>query len=264
MSALAAATLLLALASRDLEPTRTIAFPSADELKVTADVFECERPDAAWIVLFHQARWSRGEYRSIAPELVERGFHCLAVDLRSGLAVERIGNETALRAKEKGLGQEYLDALPDMEAALRYVRTELGAQRVLAWGSSYSASLVLTLASEQPDLIDAVVAVSPGEYFAGAGKSKSWVTDLCRTLPVPVFFTSAKGERLSWLRMFKVVRHERKASYLPEETGHHGSQAFWPRWSSSAGYWKALDAFLDEHFGPASATEAAATREQGE
>ena len=38
----------------------------------------------SFIVMFHQAGWSRGEYREIAPKLVAKGYRVLAVDQRAG------------------------------------------------------------------------------------------------------------------------------------------------------------------------------------
>ena len=63
----------------------TIRFPSEDGLMVTADLYiEKNEKDAPFIILYHQAGWSRGEYAQIAPRLNALGFNCLAVDLRSG------------------------------------------------------------------------------------------------------------------------------------------------------------------------------------
>jgi hypothetical protein len=59
----------LALACAGASPT-PITFPSGDGVTCTADLYRVH-PDPAtpFIVLFHQAGYSRGEYREIAPRL---------------------------------------------------------------------------------------------------------------------------------------------------------------------------------------------------
>jgi len=82
-----------------------------DGLELTADYYPNGKADKI-IILFHQADYSRGEYKEIAPRLVQEGFACLAVDLRSGGLVNEVFNETAKRANEQNLTTEFLDAKP--------------------------------------------------------------------------------------------------------------------------------------------------------
>ena len=108
------------LAAQDSRPSSkaksfsTLTLKSTDGLAMTADLY---RPHASkktpFIVLFHQAGWSRGEYREIAPKLNAMGFNCLAVDQRSGQGVNGVTNMTAKAAGMKKLGQGYLDARQD-------------------------------------------------------------------------------------------------------------------------------------------------------
>lgn len=97
---------VLVLALPATAKRKEVSFPSEDGLKVTADLYGLEDSGAPMIVLFHQANWSRGEYREIAPKLNAMGFACLAVDQRSGREAEGVVNETAKRAREKELGTE--------------------------------------------------------------------------------------------------------------------------------------------------------------
>jgi len=140
-------------------------FNSADGLEISADSYAPNAPGSPLIVLFHQAGFSRGEYVQIAPKLNQLGFNAIAIDQRAGRAANGIANETAARAREAGLDTRYTDALQDMLAALDYAHQRFPTAKVLAWGSSYSAALVLKLAGDQPNLVDAVLAFSPGEYF---------------------------------------------------------------------------------------------------
>lgn len=149
---------------------RTVEFPSdQDKLTVTADLYYDGKADKPFALLFHQARSSRGAYREIAPLLTARGFNSMAVDLRSGREAAGVRNETAARARGQAKEVTYLHSEPDMRAAVRYVRS-LGVSKIVLWGSSYSASLVLKLAGEAdlPLAVAGVVAFSPGDFSGGA------------------------------------------------------------------------------------------------
>ena len=74
----------------------------------------------------------------------------MAVDQRSGHRVNGVENETAKQAKAADKQTGYVDALPDIDAAIKYTRQHHAANKIIIWGSSYSASLVLKLAGEKP------------------------------------------------------------------------------------------------------------------
>lgn len=142
----------------------------------------------ALILLFHQAGSSKDEYATIAPRLGQAGYATLAIDQRSGGDLFGV-NETAKAlgaARAKALSEDagYIQALPDLEAALAWARDKN--RPVVLWGSSYSSSLVLLLAAKHPDAVKAVLAFSPGEYL---GKP-TLVRDAAANVAVPVFVTS--------------------------------------------------------------------------
>lgn len=228
---------------------RTITFPAPDGLEITADLY-APHPDKATplIVLFHQAGWSRGEYRELAPWLNKLGFNCLAVDQRSGHEVNDTPNATAARAKAAGKGVTYVDAEQDLIAALKYARTNLATGKVIAWGSSYSAGLVLVVAGEHPELVDGVLSFSPGEYFSDLGKPDDWVTKAAAGIKAPVFITSARSERGNWQPIYAAIKSA-KASFVPNTKGNHGSRALWGKFDDSTGYRDAVGAFLEKYFG---------------
>lgn len=244
---LAIAIVLLAMAplARAVE---TISFASGDGLEITADVYLAHAGKSTpFIVLFHQAGWSRGEYREIAPKLNALGFNCMAIDQRSGAAVNGVDNETVSRATAEGKGTTYVDALPDIVAALEHARSRYASGKLIAWGSSYSAALVLKVAGDQPSLVDGVLSFAPGEYFAKLGKPKDWIRSSARNIRSPVFITSARQEKQAWIGIYEVIPIK-ATSYLPSTAGNHGSRALWEQFSDSAGYWKAVKIFLHEHF----------------
>ncbi len=226
-------------------PPETFTFPSADGLQITADLYAPHVDEKSpMIVLFHQAGWSRGEYKEIASRLNRLGFNCLAVDQRSGGEVNGVENETAKRASLAGKGTTYTDALPDMEAAVKFARG-LTKGPLLAWGSSYSAALVLKIVGDGTARVDGVLSFSPGEYFERMGKPADWIARSASKIDVPVFITSGRGEKRIWAAIYDAIPGGRKVSYLPVTGGNHGSRALWSEFDDSDGYWKAVTAFLE-------------------
>lgn len=226
----------------------TITFPSLDSLSITADVYAPLPPAAPFIVLFHQAGASRGEYREIAPRLVAMGFNCMAVDQRSGDAMNGVPDETARAANARHQPVSMLSARQDLEAALRYARSHYARGPLLAWGSSYSASLVLVVAGEDRGLVDGVLAFSPGEYFPVAPGRPTLVTDAARAIRVPAFITSARSEEGDWRPIFAALDRSLRRAYVPEAEGRHGSSALWKTTPGQEGYWQAVRGFLNLRF----------------
>lgn len=238
-------SLILILFTAPILASDTITFPSKDGLIITADTYFSDNKKRPLIVLFHQAGWSRGEYIETAPKLNELGFNTIAVDLRSGNKINGVQNQTAKLARKAGKGVTYLDALQDIESALRYARTLVDKDtKIIAWGSSYSAALVLQIAGEKTELVDAVISFSPGEYFKKLGKPADWIAQSARFIRAPVFISSAKLEKRRWQAIFDVIK-TKKQSFVPKDTkGYHGSRALWEKFNDSAAYWTALRQFL--------------------
>lgn len=224
-------------------PTKTIYFNSLDSLKITADLYLTANPQAPFVILYHQARYSRGEYLEIAPKLNALGFNCLAVDQRSGDKVKGIKNETHHRAVNAGKETEYVDAFPDLEATLMYVKTNYKADNIIVWGSSYSSALIFVLASKYSGDIGAILSFSPGNYFELDGKS---VSDYAKNISCPVFITSAKSEEENWLPIYQSLDSKDKSFFLPEDEGFHGSKALWKENEGNENYWKAVERFLKD------------------
>jgi dienelactone hydrolase len=247
VSRAALAALLAAAGPLAGQTPRTITFRSADSLPITADLYAPLPPTSPFIVLFHQAEASRGEYREIAPKLVAMGFNCMAVDQRAGDATNGVPNETAKRAQAEGRPATMLDARQDIEASLRYAREHYAKGPLIAWGSSYSASLVLVVAGQRKGLADGVVAFSPGEYFPVSPGGPRLVRNAARAITVPVFITAARSED-DWRSIFAALPRALRRSYVPEAEGRHGSKALWKDVPGQEGYWQALRGFLNLHF----------------
>src|SRR5579864_3898477 len=162
-----------------------VSFAASDGAKVYADVYPADGHAKATILLFHQAGSNRAEYAPIAPKLAAMAFNVLAIDARAGGSMWGRSNETA---SARGSGASYLDALPDLEGALRYAEQTWPGTAVVAWGSSYSASLAFFLAARHPNDVAALLTFSPGEYFGNTSVRAQAAQVHC-----PVFVTSASS-----------------------------------------------------------------------
>jgi dienelactone hydrolase len=205
MKKLFVAHILFALFVNSLYAQQTVTFTSSDGVSVTADHYVTSTQNP-YLILLHQAGYSRGEYRETAPKLANLGFNCLAVDLRSGNEVNFVKNRTAQDARDKNKGTAYLDARGDIKAAIDFVAARSNKPIILV-GSSYSASLALVEATENFK-IKAVVVFSPGEYFGDDFNIKA----ATKQLHVPVLALSSK---LEYPEMQLMLDHLKKKALKP-------------------------------------------------
>jgi len=215
---------------------KEVEFAAADGRRVYADFYPASpQSSKRMILMFHQAGSNAGEYETIAPQMTKLGFNCVAVDQRSGGGMWGRTNRTV---DQSGSG-EYLDAYKDLEGALKYAQTEQYSP-VIVWGSSYSASLVLRLASEHRE-IKAVISFSPGEYMDDKSIVAKWASKLTQ----PTFFACTPEELTDGRqRLFNAIPAKNKVLVsLPD--GVHGSSTLIPDKSKAAGqYMQRLKAFL--------------------
>jgi dienelactone hydrolase len=213
-----------------------LTFDALDHHKVYADFYPSGTPNSKKVILmFHQAGSNAGEYETIAPKLTKLGFDCIAVDQRSGGDMWGRTNRTTERS---GKG-EYMDAYNDLIGALNYADSQ-HYRSIIAWGSSYSASLVLRLASQHKE-VNAVFTFSPGEYMDDKTVVKSWADEVT----VPVFFACTPGEWTDGRSdLFAAIPAKNKvACHL--EGGVHGASTLISFKSTAFGeYWAQVNAFL--------------------
>lgn len=218
----------------------TITFEAIDGLTVSANFYK-NATSSEVIVLCHQARFNKFEYDGIAQRLNTLGYNCLAIDQRSGGPIAKMQNETYNRAVKKGMSTDYLNAIPDIQAAIDYA-SSLFNKDVILWGSSYSSTLVLWEALDN-EKIKAVVAFSPGDYFDELGS----LTDSLSNMKIPMFLTCAEFEAdgLDAL-LSKTTLKSNQVKFIPEKNGHHGSRALWPHQTGGEQYWGAITAWLNQ------------------
>lgn len=217
---------------------KTITFPSKDGLTITADEYIID-DTMPYMILCHQAGYSRGEYSETAGRFQKFGYNCLAIDARSGKEINGIKNETAALALKKKRSTDFLDAEQDIVAAIDYVYKKTK-KKVILVGSSYSASLVLKIATTN-DKVKAVLAFSPGEHFG----TKLNLKETIKALDKPVFTTSSKAEAADLSILMKGVKASNKTQFTPSAQGDHGSKALWKETNPNYHeYWMALLMFM--------------------
>ena len=217
---------------------KQITFLSEDSLSITADLYE-ENVDFPYVVFFHQASSSRGEYKEIAPRFLKMGYNALVVDLRSGKESNYVQNQTAAKASELNLAREMIDAQQDIRAAVHYAQKLRNNKPVIVFGSSYSASLVLEEAAGD-SLISAVIAFSPGEYFRGHS-----VKDSIEGLSIPYFVSGSQPEKDYIYELLSKTSSPTGIIFIPETgAGKHGASSLWSSNKNSSEYWLALVMFI--------------------
>jgi dienelactone hydrolase len=223
---------------------KTVKFPTSDKIKVTADLYTPNDASAPFIILFHQANYSRGEYLEIAPRLNKLGFNCMAVDLRSGEGINNIPNETFKMADSLKLETRYTDAYSDIRASVSYVKKNYPGVKIILFGSSYSASLSIKMASDYPQGINGVIAFSPAEYFAKFGWNREIIKISAAKVSCPVFIASSANEQDSWKDIYAAIPGQNKVSFVPLTGGIHGAKTLWKTFPENEEYWRALTTFL--------------------
>lgn len=226
-----------------------VIFKTEDGVKVFADLYVVEKGDRAPVVmLFHQAMSNgRAEYAYHIPRLVEAGYNVLVVDQRSGGGLFGGENRTAER---DGGEYSYCDAYPDLEAALDFVTDRGFREGCYAWGSSYSASLVLRLGMERGDDLSGIVSFSPA---LGSAMMPCSTTVYITENQVPAFIAIPASEVSRY--QGKKKRKQRKlaaaaADYVDEmyvaKNGIHGASMLVPDrvGGDVEPHWRAVMAFM--------------------
>jgi dienelactone hydrolase len=233
--------ILSALLCLKIYSQEIVTFYASDSLPVTAYLYEND-PSMPYLLLFHQAGYSKGEYKETAPRLMNLGYNCLAVDLRSGEQVNMVQNETAREAKKRGLPTNYLNAKKDIEAAINYAYQK-SKKPVILFGSSYSASLALCVAKGNSK-VKAVIAFSPGEYFQNELK----VQDQLKNYDKPVLIACSQREYPYVVELAKYIPDNLKTIFKPQEgPGEHGSKALWNNSPTSKEYWFSILMFFNKN-----------------
>jgi dienelactone hydrolase len=195
---------------------------TTDGVTIYGEQYFGSLPEASpLILLFHQGGSNgRGEYADLASWLNGEGFRAIAWDQRSGGDRYGRSNRTA-DGLSATVSTEYCDAHADLQAALDYVKAHDLADRVVAWGSSYSGALVFRLAAENPTEIAGVVAFSPA---AGGPMvdcpAHVWVESI--SVPIAVFRPASEMDLPAAMEQRDVLSAA-GVEFAVVEDGVHGS-----------------------------------------
>jgi dienelactone hydrolase len=234
--------LLIIIWSNILYAQRVVNFYSEDGVKITADIYETEKETDKYMLLFHQAEYSRGEHKETARRLIKLGFNCIAVDLRHGNEVNYVVNETAQFARENNISHSMLDAEKDILASIKYTQKTFSGAKIFLFGSSFSASLCLKIAKEKGN-IESVIAFSPGEFFEPQLNIQKNITGLS----IPIFVACPKSELKYITDILSGIADKNKEIFTPERgDGLHGSKTLWWESSTRNEYWLALLFYLKD------------------
>ncbi len=221
-----------------------VQFTAADGVNVFADIYRAKAgKPAPLVILFHQAGASaRGEYNTIIPKLAAMGLNILAVDARSGGTGFGGANRTV---NAQGHNTGYCAAYPDMEAALNYARTSGFTGPRFAWGSSYSAALVLKLGGEHKDDLSGVLAFSPGSGRAmGACNANNYLDSVA----VPTLALSPRNEMKGRKEQFAKLEAAGHQTFVAENGVHGSSMLVDARTKAdTSATWDTVTGFLKLH-----------------
>jgi len=218
-----------------------VSFKAKDGLDITANLYEIDSV-YPYVLLFHQAGSSKGEFKEIAIKILKLKYNVLAVDLRSGDAMNFSPNVTAALAKEKNYPHSHIDARQDIVAAINYAYEKSGNQKVIIFGSSYSASLCL-LEGKNNDKVKAVIAFSPGEYF----QPQIVLQEELMGYKKKIFVACSDSEYKYTKLLLSGVEEKYKTIFSPREnSGRHGAKALWKDCDANKEYWLNLFLFFKQ------------------
>jgi len=193
---------------------KELIFKASDGHLVFADFFPSKKPNTkAVILMFHQAGSNASEYETIAPKIAALGFDCIAIDQRAGGDMWGRVNRTV---NKSGAG-DYMEAYKDLLGTLKYAENKKY-EAIIAWGSSYSASLVLKLALEN-STINGVLSFSPGEYMDDKTIVSTWASSVI----VPTLFASTEDEWQDGRSQLFEKLHTKDKVSIALPGGVHGS-----------------------------------------
>ncbi|MCF8345887.1 MAG: dienelactone hydrolase family protein [Bacteroidales bacterium] len=208
-----------------------ITYPSGDSLLITADDY-FQSDTLPYLILLHEQGSSRGEFTGIVHRFQKMNFNCLVPDLRNGGNANFTSNETAVRSRELGFSRNRHAVELDILASISHAYNKSG-KRVVLLGAGANASLALKAAKEQ-ETVQAVIALSPGEFFQPLLSVKDTIAGLQK----PVLITATKEELPYMEQLAKKVNDTNIILFAPDQSpGERGTQALLPSNPSNSEYW---------------------------
>lgn len=210
-----------------------ITFIAPDRLLVTGDLYFVN-DTLPYMILCHDLKSSRGEYKELAHRFNKLGYNCIAIDMRSGATKNGEENETMEMAQAKHMVPKLIDSKIDIAGAISYAYSRSNKKIVLV-GSGYSASLALCVGIMDPR-VGCVFAFSPADYFNGALDTKN-VFPKCT---IPVFVASSTGDAALTKAYVTGIPAGKLTLFTPSSGGGHGASALLPTAESNHDYWLSI------------------------
>lgn len=238
----------------ELKPVTTttevteINFITSDGIRIVGDLYERKKEDPT-ILLFHQAGSNaRGEYGPIIPRLILMGYNVLAIDQRSGGQQFGSYNRTIAQLPDTSFYQEYgyCDAYNNLEGALDFMIQQGFTGPKIIWGSSYSAALVVQLASKRSEDIAGVLAFSPA---SGGALADCNPNDYFSTITIPMLVLRPPHEmEVESVQVQADLARSHQFEVFVGEYGRHGSSMLVKDrvGHSVEDTWEAVIAFLNK------------------
>ena len=227
--------LLIALLSGRAVAREPLTLHAADKVTVYGTLSKARAENDKVLLLFHQAHASRHEYDALIARFNQLGYDTLAIDQRSGGDLFGGHNQTV---QTLGKSADYLDAAPDLDAALAWARGRHYGT-IVAVGSSYSSALVILLAARHPAGLTAIASFSPGEYF----DDKDLIKNAAAKVTVPFYITTDPDEADNVADVLRKAHGDNIIHYQPEAGVHGASTLVEAR--DPAGYAANLESFED-------------------
>ncbi len=191
-----------------------VALHSSDAVTIHGTLTQASPHNDKVLLLFHQARANRHEYDSLIAGFNQLGYDTLAIDQRSGGDLFGGHNQTV---QALGKSTDYLDAAPDLDAALAWARAQ-HYNKIVAVGSSYSSALVILLAAKHPQGLTALASFSPGEYF----DDKNMIKNAAAQVTIPFYITTDPDEAANVTEVLRKAHGSNIVHYQPKN-GVHGA-----------------------------------------
>jgi len=208
---------------QDRREYEEITFMTPDSIQIFGKLYAASKSEDI-ILLFHQGGSNmRGEYRTIIPKLLEHDLNILAIDQRVGGQIYGSYNRTIANIPSNSFDNNYgyCDAYNNLEGALDYLILNGYTGDKILWGSSYSATLSIKLASERPNDLLGALAFSPasGRVMEGCNPE-----DYLEKVSIPLIILKPPNEMESdrSKAQFALAEQYGHDTYAAE-SGIHGS-----------------------------------------
>lgn len=221
-------------------PSTKVEFKTSENRIVVGELYDIGIAKPI-ILLCHQLGNNKYEYADIAPKLNDMGFNALAVDLTGGGVFAAHNNETIDRdtsttnpaeERQKMVGK----VRSELDATINYLNKRYN-QKVIVWGSSYSANYAISLASKNDNVKAAI-------SFSGLSGG---LVPIVSKLEKPLFMTSSKEEAPQVKAILKeITPRENLVHFIPKGEGGHGSSVLWNEQPYAEEYWVAVKSFLNQ------------------